>query len=233
MMTALKFSPAVFACDVSALSDPALYSLASGLVTAERLKKAQRYRFEEDRRLSLGAELILRYALDRAGLCETPLEYTYGENEKPYLKKDGVYFSLSHSGKYALCALSECENGCDIEEIKPVNLNVAKRFFTREEYDMISSLSGENERNAVFYRCWTLKESFIKATGLGMRMPLNSFSVISENGEAQKQKFNSSTYYFNEFNEIDGYKCAVCSEKEQTFELSVKDIKEVINEVIR
>ena len=65
--------------------------------------------------------------------------------------------------------------GVDIEKIQLIDLKVAQRFFSEKEYeDLIAKTS--SERIAYFYDLWTLKESLTKTLGIGLTIPLNSFS---------------------------------------------------------
>ena len=152
------------------------------------------------------------------------MNYHYGANEKPYLKgKQDIYFNLSHSEDVAVCAISLWEVGCDIEKISDIPLNIAKKYFCESEYDLISSQKTQEAKQEMFFRLWTLKESYIKMTGMGMRKPMNSFRIkFGADGIEVKQKLGYQTCYFHEINfesdfEADfgthlwkNYKCSVC-----------------------
>lgn len=90
-------------------------------VSDYRRQKALRCPDDEKCRCSLGAELLLYRALG------APVEYALGDNGKPYID-GGAHFSLSHSGKYAVCAVSDCEIGVDIEYPRENTARLAKRF---------------------------------------------------------------------------------------------------------
>ncbi len=202
---------ALYAADVSVLSDPRLYEAAYAGVSAARREKADRYYFAKDRYLSIGAEVLLRHAIRAEGICESSVVFSYGEHGKPYLADADVFFSLSHSGDFAVCAVSNREAGCDVEKIAAANIQVAKRFFCGTEYEDIASQPTQKARDDMFYRYWTLKESFIKATGLGMKLSLNSFQIVRGSGISVVQSVDGRDYRFAEFNEIPGYKCALCT----------------------
>lgn len=98
-----------------------------------------------------------------------PLEYTYGEHGKPYLKNYPFYFNISHSGKYVFCVLSEQEIGADIQWKAPqVNERVLKRFFSLEERAYWERCSTEEEKRDFFYQMWCRKEAYGKLTGKGI-----------------------------------------------------------------
>lgn len=183
-----------------------------------RRKKVMSYRFMKDRCLSLGAELLLRDALCDFGIDRTePLEFEYRKNGKPYLcGHDDIFFNLSHSGDYVMCAVSELEVGCDIQKMDKADMRLAERFFTEREYHAIADLPTEEERRDMFYRYWTLKESFMKVTGLGMQLALNAFEILIDDEAASDarvsltQHVDDHTYSFTEFDSIPGYKAAIC-----------------------
>ena len=208
-------SKAYIAC-VAALEDEGLYALALAAASPERREKVRRFRFPKDRRLSLGAELLLRKALQELGITRRELSYTYGENGKPFLSGlPGLHFNLSHSGERVMCAVSGGEAGCDIEQIRDVDLKIARRYFFYGEYERIAAAATEEERTDLFFRYWTLKESFIKATGLGLSLPLDAFQIVLpprgvESEIAVVQNVDRRAYRFQEFHFDSAYRCAVC-----------------------
>ena len=134
----------------------------------KRLERSRKFRREEDRLRSIAAGVLEYYAL---GVDESRI--VIDENGKPAIPGSGYYFSVSHSGNYAILALSECEAGTDIEKIENGNPRVAERVFTPEE------LSWMNEDAKMrFYILWTLKESVCKLDGRGLSLPPESFSVL-------------------------------------------------------
>lgn len=205
-------STRIYAANVTELEKEALYSAAYQKVTNERRKKADSFRFQKDRRLSLGAELLLMQGLERLGMNLKQMLYHYGANGKPYLKGgQDVYFNLSHSEELVICAVSSKEIGCDVEKIFDINLDIAKRFFSTKEYKTIVNQGTEEARREMFFRIWTLKESFIKLIGLGMSLPMDSFCIqFDKDRISVSQELNQRAYYFQEFNLWQDYKCSVC-----------------------
>lgn len=210
-MTAINGNTALYAADVSVLADPQLYAAAYAAVSPARREKTDRYRFTKDRYLSLGAEILLYHALRAAGISDLPADFCCGAQGKPYLKNCGVSFNLSHSGNWAVCAVSAREVGCDVEKIAPISLEIAKRFFCSAEYDDIAAQTTDEARNEMFFRYWTLKESFIKATGLGMKLPLNAFRIVRGSEISIIQSVDGKAYHFAEYNELPGFRCALCT----------------------
>lgn len=101
---------------------------------------------------------------------QSPVEtdYTYGRLGKPYIKNLPWYFSMSHSGEYVFCAVSDEEIGADIQMCKPLkNHHLEKRYFTEREQQLLEWKT-EEERQKIFYRLWTKKEAYGKLTGDGI-----------------------------------------------------------------
>ena len=205
------------------LNNPEIFKQGYETLIEERQKKVDEYKFFKDKVLSLGAGLLLQKALEDENISIEKCQYKYNEHKKPYIIADEkiIHFNLSHSGEYVICAISNSEVGCDIEKIETANFKTAKRFFSKNEYEIIMQEENLEKRNGLFYRFWTLKESFIKAAGIGLSLPLNKFQIILQNEISIIQNFNKDNYYFTEYNEISGYKCAVCSKE---FEYKVKTI---------
>ena len=144
-------------------------------VSEERRDKISRFRFDEDKIRSLFAEIVCRYALwEKYAIRDCRILNT--EYGKPYLKdhKD-IFFNVSHSGDWVVCALGDRSLGIDVEKMEEIEISVADEYFAKEEIAYLHTLP-EAERQAAFYSLWTLKESYTKNVGMGMSIPLNSFS---------------------------------------------------------
>ena len=157
-------------CNVENLDLKKAYSS----VSKDRQDKIDFYRFEKDKKLSAGAYLLLKKLLSEENITN-PLFKTekYG---KAYISNfENVYFNLSHSGKMVLCAISDREVGVDIEYSDPkIDLNIAKLYFYNGEYESI--MNSQNPADE-FFKYWVLKESYMKYTGLGMNLKLDSFEI--------------------------------------------------------
>lgn len=168
-------------------------------LSAYRQKKLERIRPVLKRRQEIGAELLLNYAVRRSWPeLELPLKIEAGERGKPFCRALPGYFSLSHSGAYVLCAVSSQELGADIQKKEGCRKSVLERCFASDEQGAVLRAL---DQDAEFTRIWALKESYIKAIGSGLSMPLNSFSVIEETKKAVYG------FWHTEFGE---YQVAVC-----------------------
>lgn len=152
--------------------------LAEGLLSAYRREKLAALKVPRTRSESVFSELLLRYALSDSGFpVDTPLAIEAGEHGKPYLTGGECFFSISHSAGAVLCALSDREIGADLQIRTKAKPPLMERFFSEDERKYI--LSAENTEEA-FTEIWTKKESWCKLSGLGLALPLKSFSVLDE-----------------------------------------------------
>ncbi len=201
----------IYIADVSKLNDEKIFSNLLPTVSKARQEKVSKLRFQKDKILSLGAGVLLNLALKDIGCNFSDKDILLSQNGKPYIENCKVKFNLSHSGTKVMCAVSENEIGCDVEKVKDIDDKIAKRFFHNEEYDYILSQRGKEKQKDAFFRLWTLKESFLKITGLGMKLPLSDFSVIINDKEISvRQNLDNNDYRFFEINLSDEYKYSVC-----------------------
>jgi 4'-phosphopantetheinyl transferase len=153
-----------------------------GLLDAKELERFHRFHFECDRIRFAIAHANVRRILG-AYLDREPERILFRANPfgKPELVTEAqtrpLYFNLSHSRKVALLALSmDTEVGIDVEDIRPIEPEVAESNFSPTELAALSSLEGEAWVKG-FYHCWTRKEAILKAEGVGLNLPLDSFDV--------------------------------------------------------
>ncbi len=168
---------------------------ALACLCTSRAEKVLRARTISGQALSLGAGLLLQYlwefsdenrhmkdgeavpiisltidelveALTGKVAVELPLAYRTGG--KPYFPDKEFYFSLSHSGHYVLCAVSDREIGADIQQKKePVPEKLARRVLNEKEFLKFRGLSQEAAAD-LFYEKWTAGEAYGKLTGEGV-----------------------------------------------------------------
>jgi 4'-phosphopantetheinyl transferase len=154
------------------------------VLSSDEKERAARFHFPADRQRYIASRGVLRMILaaylDRNA---RDLVFTYSRKEKPLLSPayaaSGITFNLSHSGGVSLYAISRRrELGIDIEKLgRNSDLQgIARRFFSTFEQQQLAELSGE-EKVLGFFRCWTRKEAYIKATGDGLSLPLTDFDV--------------------------------------------------------
>lgn len=174
-------------------------------LSQKRIEKVKRYKQDKNKKQSIGAELLLRYALMKMTGETGAVEWDTEENGKLYLvNHPDIYVNLSHSGDYAVCAVNDSPIGVDIQRCNECDIDIAKRFFTEEETEYIIN---SKDVNTAFYEVWTKKESFVKATGTGITVPLGSFSVLDDTITYEGQVYKFSRCRLSQ----DGYQLFVCS----------------------
>lgn len=150
---------------------------------AEERARADRFRFAKDREAFIAARGLLRAVLgDLLDLDPRDVRFEHGPWGKPRLAgaegHSELTFNLSHTDGLVLIGTGRREIGVDVERVRdlPDMLDVADRFFSRQEVDNLREIPVA-ERSAAFFRCWTAKEAYIKARGEGLSMPLDRFAV--------------------------------------------------------
>ncbi|MBT9330250.1 4'-phosphopantetheinyl transferase family protein [Paracidobacterium acidisoli] len=166
---------------------PADIAACASLLSREELDRASRFRFPHlfDRFVADHGRLRL---LLGAYLETDPRSLVFAVNAfgKPRLEKPHCHlrFNMSHSLAVTMVAVClDAEIGIDVEAVRPVTewVSIASSHFSAIENEALAALP-EEESIPAFFRCWTRKESFIKAKGTGLSLPLHSFSVSTAPG---------------------------------------------------
>ena len=166
-----------------------------------RIIKANKYRQENDRLLSIGAGFLISKFIGKKEIFSS-------KNGKLYAK-DGCFFNISHSGKYAIIGVSEDrEIGIDIQLIDENNLKP------------IQYVSDESLPLNEMFRLWSNKESLIKCLGANMSiikdvpgLPLKGVRTYLN------EKFYTDSTIF------EGYSISVTLKGEEPFEIDLKEFK--------
>ena len=159
------------------------------LLNGDERKRASRFVVEHASKNFIVARGILRTLLSKY-LNVDPKKIIFEQNQygKLYLASSPLNFNLSHSGDLVLFAFS-LNNlvGVDVELIREIEnfQDIAEKFFSKDEVAELFLLP-EDQRQLAFFNCWSRKEAFIKAKGLGVYHGLDNFSVeISAKKEGQ------------------------------------------------
>lgn len=170
----------------------------SGLIRGE-LKKAE----------TANGRQLLHYAVRKeCDIDSDTLTVEYGEYGKPYFaERTDIHFSISHSGDYAAVVLSDGDVGIDIQQVRPVRDGLIEKLCDENERRFVYE---SDNREKAFITLWSLKESYIKAIGMGMSFPLDKINFRLENfsGELHGRISNrEGMYYVKDMGE---YMLAVC-----------------------
>ena len=168
----------------------------------ERQRRVRACRRPEDRARLCGAGWLLQYALAHAGISAEEQRFTQTPWGKPCLAdRTKPHFSLSHSGSWVVCALSGAPVGVDVEQPRCTEA-VARRYFLPAELEALPDRSAGS-----LTRLWTAKEAFVKALGLGLTLPLTSFTVLLEPAPILRQNQRPLPYRLHEYQLED---CPLC-----------------------
>lgn len=205
----------LYVADISHLPDPLSIPQVLQTLPLERQKRIHNMKQEKNRKQSMGVGLLLQKVLALYHMRDS--QVFVDECGKPRI--EGLEFNLSHSGHLVVCAVSDKPVGCDVEEIRKAPKGVAKRCFSDREQAYLRQFFGE-EYDKAFFRLWTMKESYVKMTGEGLRVPFESYEVaidqsardwhqasirVLRNGQAQGCHLSSV--------ELQGYIISICAEE--------------------
>ena len=204
----------IYAVYMDQLPEAGQFNRMMAMVSEEKRKKVGRYRYPEDASRTLIGEVLARHIISETfHLPNDQIRFTEGRYGKPAAEGlNDFHFNISHSGNWIVCGAGTKPIGVDVEKIKPINFDIAERFFSpSEHHDLMEK--DDSERLSYFYHLWTMKESFIKQAGKGLSLPLDSFSVkLNEQGRASVETPPGYPPCYIQAYEIDpGYKMAVCS----------------------
>jgi 4'-phosphopantetheinyl transferase len=147
---------------------------------AERSRADRFIRAEHGRSFTIAHAALRRILGNYLEIVSERVRFSESGKGKPRIEGNSdIEFNLSHSGGRALVAVTRGRAvGVDIESMsaRDAQRNIAERYFSRGEVDALFALP-EAEQSAAFYRCWTRKEAYIKALGLGLTYPLDGFEV--------------------------------------------------------
>lgn len=113
----------------------------------------------------------------------TDISCTYGENGKPhFMHFPHIQFNISHSGDFVAAAFDKNPVGIDIQEHRKLKESVARHFLSAWEMEQLRMQTGDENREELLCRLWTIKESYIKLTGEGMRKSMKEIRVNRQSG---------------------------------------------------
>lgn len=151
------------------------------------------------------AHKLLGRCLERYGIDYKNSAVGKGEYGKPYLLNcSTVHYNLSDCSGMTVCYVGRYEAGVDAENVRPCPKKVMRRVFTQGETRLV-----ENAENPdlMFFRLWTLKESFVKAIGIGISYPMKTIEFsFGESGITS----NADGFVFSQHIISDRYVVSLC-----------------------
>ncbi len=160
-----------------------ILSAYKDLMSPDELERQQKFYFAKDRHQFLITRALVRTTLSRyTGIAPEDLRFYSNEYGRPeiFMKKNSMplRFNLSHSDGLIGCAvILNASIGLDIEKIdrRGINFACTDQFLSKKEAADLLRIEEERKRSR-FFEYWTLKESYIKARGMGLSIPLEQFS---------------------------------------------------------
>ncbi|WP_034443627.1 4'-phosphopantetheinyl transferase family protein [Butyrivibrio sp. AE2032] len=201
----------LYLLDVSVLTDEKSFRAWYDRMDETRKNKIDTFKPEKSKRLSLGAGILLYKALEEAGIKD--YELCYKGREKPYIKgHEDVFFNISHSGDLVALGISDKEIGVDIEKCRVFKDTLINYVYNDVDLSFASNLPIE----WAYTRLWTLKESVMKHSGMGIALVPKQIEIYSEAGEvrARTKDYDCEKLRFSS-HIIGDYQLSVCSEYPQ------------------
>lgn len=146
------------------------------LMSEDKQHRVDRFRFLDDKKCTVAGEMLARQAIaEWCGVQPEIIRFAVGEQGKPYAVGLCVEFNISHSGDMVVCAVDDKPVGIDIEQIRPIDLSVAKHVCADDELIYIFGhkptekdfvYTEDMETLTRFFELWTKKEAFYKCGSL-------------------------------------------------------------------
>jgi 4'-phosphopantetheinyl transferase len=153
------------------------------ILSEDERQRADRFRFDRDRNCSIASRGILRSLLGSYLGCDArEVRFRYSDRGKPELESPSnmdLRFNVAHSGDVILWGFTHARRiGIDVEKVRlDVDVSeIAERFFSSGERAQLQSVA-TGEQHEAFFRCWSRKEAYVKATGDGLSLSLDAFDV--------------------------------------------------------
>ena len=161
------------------------------LLSPDEKERADRFHFERDRNRFIAGRGLLRTLLgDYLEMDASQIQFVYGASGKPALNpafhEKALEFNVSHSNDLVAYIFHPSSRvGIDLEYIRPMPDmdDFARQFFSPRESAFINSL---DQKQDAFFKIWTCKEAFFKASGEGLTVPLDQVEItLTTEGSAR------------------------------------------------
>lgn len=154
------------------------------ILTPKRKAKALRFRHSGDQWRGIMTGMLEEFVLQQCfGIPWREQRVEEGINGKPHIEhRPELHYNLSHSGSWVVCAAGDVSVGIDVEQADKYSERIVRRFFHEcEIWDIMRQ--EESVRPEIFADYWTMKESFMKLSGLGFELQLKQFITNRETQE--------------------------------------------------
>ncbi len=166
------------------------FNILADLLTADEKKRAHQFKVQNDQHLHIASRVFLRRLLAAyLNMEASQVQFEYGINGKPFAQGEhDVQFNVAHSNEVFLLGFVKKDAiGIDIEHLsRPIDTKKISAFlFSENELEKFQN-ADQTLRHEQFINCWTRKEAFVKAKGVGLSFPLKQLEVSFVRGEKAK-----------------------------------------------
>lgn len=209
------------------IEEPGLLTAYRALLNAAEKEQEMRFYFARDRHRYLVTRALVRTVLSHY-IAVAPSEWIFSANAygRPQAVNKGatdcsLSFNLSHTEGLIVLGVTKCRSlGVDVENIVTlrISIDIANRYFAPPEVTALSAVL-PNQQQYRFYEYWTFKESYIKARGLGLSLPLDKFSFNYSNDHIVELAIDpeleddAARWEFWQFQPTSEHLLAVCAER--------------------
>ncbi|MBO0996710.1 4'-phosphopantetheinyl transferase superfamily protein [Bacillus sp. SD075] len=220
------------------------YEEMLNLLPKQRQISIHKLQKKNDKYRSLFGELLAKWFI--SDILKEPFQdihFVLDKNGKPNLVGGRLHFNISHSGDWVVVGIHNDPIGIDIEEIKNFNIHeITKSTFSSKEFRYLFK-SPKDLHIEIFFKMWTLKESWLKCIGSGFLVPPNTFSILNGSNqyslEIPTEEFSklktlgiqigdTSNYLFKLYYLRPGYPLSVCINNENENHLEFPDDIDII-----
>lgn len=229
-----------------AISEESLHAAYRELMNVAEKEQEPRFYFARDRRRYLITRALVRTVLSRYAAVD-PKEWVFATNHygrpeaaNAAAKEAGITFNISHTHSLIVLGVTRGRAlGVDVEnfQAREVSLDIAHHYFAPQEVEALNAVPAQHQQYR-FFEYWTFKESYIKARGMGLSLPLDKFSFHYADDRAVEIAIDpeladdAARWHFWQFRPSPEYLVAVCAERTgaQSPRLVVRDAVPMLSE---
>ncbi|MDC0534358.1 4'-phosphopantetheinyl transferase superfamily protein [Francisellaceae bacterium] len=172
----------------------------------------------------------------KTNIPSNELQFYKNKCGKPYLQNQAHFFNISHSHDWVVLAICKSsEIGIDIQKLesKKNMLEIAKQYFSTQEYIQLKTIKDNQQQMTSFYNLWTAKEAVLKALGTGIANGLDVYNFSIKNNTAKPNK-SCNNILFSQFKYEDNYSVSLALLTSSSLQLEINRYRVTnINELIK
>lgn len=207
--------------------DESLHSAYRELLNADERNQEPRFYFATDRRRYLVTRALVRTILSRY-LAIEPCDLTFANNAygrpettNAEAREACLTFNISHTRSLIVMGVTTHRAlGVDVENVRAREalIDIVDRFFAPQEVAALAQMPS-HQQHFRFFEYWTFKESYIKARGMGLSLPLDKFSFHYHGDHAVRIAIDPDSgddaghWQFWQFQPRPEYLVAICAER--------------------